>query len=131
LLSLASLRLPLVALIRGVIGKLDGYMLHLYLLPLFSLLALAWAMVNFSKVQAESYLLFQLREVSPHSLAIFAGTLLFGLLSAANIVFMIKAFNTFRSRFTAWYFLFTAFSFMLITIILLFNGWIGLRTWTM
>jgi len=131
LLSLTSLSLPLVALIFGVIGKLDGYKLHLYLLPLFSLLALAWAIVNFSKVQAESYLLYQLREVNPRSLAIFAGTLLFWLLSTANMVFMIKAFNTFRSRFTAWYLLFTALSFMLITIILLFNGWIGLRTWAM
>jgi len=131
LLSLTSLSLPLVAMIHGVIGKLNWYKLHLYLLPLFSLLALAWAIVNFSKVQAESYLLYQLREVSPRSLAIFAGTLLFGLLSAANIVFVIKAFHSFRSRFTAWYFLFTALSFMLITIILLFNDWIGLRTWAM
>jgi CubicO group peptidase (beta-lactamase class C family) len=131
LFIISSFFLPIAALIAALRKKLTMPNLPLYLLPLLSISSLTWAMTAFSKVQAESYLLYQLREVSPRSLAIFAGTLLFGLLTTVNIFWIIKAFHSFRSRFSKGYFLITAISFMLITIMLLFNGWIGLCTWTM
>jgi len=131
LLSLLSIPLPIVALIRAWVRKLDYTKLPLYFLPLLSLAALIWAMVNFSKVQAESYLLYELRGLSARSLAIFAGTLLFGILSVVNMAWMIKAFRSFKSRFSAWYLLLTALSLILVNVILLLNGWIGLRTWAM
>ncbi|HTD97856.1 MAG TPA: hypothetical protein VK668_01150, partial [Mucilaginibacter sp.] len=131
LLSLFSVTLPIVALIRALMRRLDYARLPLYFLPLLSLAALLWAMVNFSKVQAESYLLYELRGLSPRSLAIFAGTLLFGLFAVANMAWVIKAFRSFKSRFSAWYLLLTALSLILVAVILLANGWIGLRTWAM
>jgi CubicO group peptidase (beta-lactamase class C family) len=131
LFIIISIFLPLVALISALRKKLTKSTLPLYFLPLLSLSALIWAMTNFSKVQAESYLLYQLREVSTRSLAIFAGTLLFGLLTTVNLALVIKAFSSFKSGFAKWYLLVTAMSFMLITIILLCSGWFGLRTWAM
>jgi len=131
LFIIISIFLPVVALINALRKKLTRSTLPLYFLPLLSLSALAWAMTNFSKVQAESYLLYQLREVSTRSLAIFAGTLLFGLLVAVNFVLVSKALSSFKSGFAKWYLLITALSFMLITLILLCNGWLGLRTWAL
>jgi CubicO group peptidase (beta-lactamase class C family) len=131
LFIISSIFLPIAVLTNALRKKIYKPNLPLYLLPVLSISGLTCAMVAFSKVQAESYLLYQLREVSPRSLAIFAGTLLFGLLAAVNMVFVIKTLSTFRSRFTSWYFLLTASSFMLITIMLLLNGWLGLRTWAM
>jgi CubicO group peptidase (beta-lactamase class C family) len=129
LFIVSSIFLPITALVAARRKKLTEPKLPLYLLPVLSISALAWAMVNFSKVQAESYLLYQLREVSSRSLAIFAGTLLFGILTTINLVWIIKAFHSFHSSFSKCYFLITAGSFTLVTIILLCNGWIGLCTW--
>jgi hypothetical protein len=131
LFIISAIFLPIAALVNALRKKLHKSKLPLYLLPVLSISGLIWAMAAFSKVQAESYLLYQLREVSARSLAIFAGTLLFGILTTINLVWIIKAVHSFHSRFSKCYFLITAVSFMLITIILLCNGWIGLRTWAM
>ncbi|MCK8495254.1 beta-lactamase family protein [Spirosoma sp. RP8] len=100
-------------------------------LPVLATLFLATAMLAFGTVYSSSHLLYKLAHVTTTSVLIFAGPLFFGLLSVVNFVYSLSYFNASRNRFLSWYLLATALSLMIITVFLLSNGWLGLRTWAL
>ncbi|UHG94762.1 serine hydrolase domain-containing protein [Spirosoma oryzicola] len=100
-------------------------------LPVLATVCLAMAMLAFGTVYSSSHLLYKLATVTTSSVLIFAGTLFFGLLSVVNFVYSLSYFNASRNRFLSWYLLATALSLMIITVFLLSNGWLGLRTWAL
>ena len=100
-------------------------------LPVVATSCLAIAILAFGTVYNSSHLLYKLTSMTTTSLLIFGGTLLFGLLSIANLAYTLAYFNVSRNRLLAWYGLATAASLIVVTIFLLTNGWLGLRTWKM
>ena len=136
--SVLALVCILVAVLWGLIsvvlylsGRLVREKFVIRILPVFAAAALSWTVYNFLRVQRESFLLSEFDDMNLRTVSIFAATLCFALASVLYcglvVVRMLR-----RSR--SWagiYWGITSLSLSYIFIVLLVNGWIGLRLWTM
>lgn len=131
ILTILSFIPALSAAIAAVLKKINWVEVPIMALPMLSTICLIWALVSFLKVLGSTYLLYKFVDINSISLGIYLGTLLFGLLSTVNLIVLLSKFKKMQNRYIAWYMLFTAISLFGLTLILIFNGWIGLRTWAM
>jgi CubicO group peptidase (beta-lactamase class C family) len=129
LITLGAIPLAIVSIIACLSGKLPWRRLPIMILPVLSIASFIWGFMSLSDAVDENYLAYQLHVVSPRSLGIFLSTLLFGCLTTLHLILVLKNFRNWRNRFVKWWLLLTALSLFLATIILLTQGWIGLRTW--
>jgi hypothetical protein len=128
--ALSTYILGIVSFILAISGNLKWNTLLVRVLPMVGISFLIWAVYYLMDVRLYTYKLSVLGTMNPITLIIFGGTLAFGVISLATLVSSLKTFIGSKGWF-AWYFLFIGFSMSLITCILLANGWIGLRTWTL
>ena len=128
LFLLSSIVVGIFSLIAIAFRKLKWQELILKILPMIGFFFLIWALYNLMDVQLYTYKLSELGTINYITLAIFLGTLLFGLLSLINLFLVVRGFKK-MERWTSYYLLFAAFSMLLIAVVLWNNGWIGIRTW--
>jgi len=121
----------IVSIIAALIGKLKLQKLSERILPMSALLLLVWAVNKLLEVQSETYLLSELTNINSRTLIIFSGTLLFGILTLANMILVVRKSLQMKNKWITFYWAITALSLCYIAIVLLQNGWIGLRTWLM
>ncbi|GAB4042729.1 serine hydrolase domain-containing protein [Spirosoma jeollabukense] len=121
----------IISLVQRIRRKYTGQLWLLMSLPTIAVICLLAAILNFEAIYTDSYRLYTLATVNMTSVIIFAGTLLFGLLSAGNLIYLVMRFKAIQTRLMGLYLLITAASLLIITAFLLTNGWIGLRTWAM
>jgi CubicO group peptidase (beta-lactamase class C family) len=101
-------------------------------LPMFAVLLLLSALMSLWPVQSQGFLAAELTRPTFRSLTIFAGTLVFGVISLLEPLLIIVHLR--RSRTRNWsdlYWVLTAFALCYLSVILWQNGWLGLRVWTM
>ena len=79
----------IIALVQRIRGKYTGQLWLLTSLPTLAVICLLAAILNFKAMYDESYRLYTLAGVNMTSITLFAGTLLFGLLSAGNLVYLL------------------------------------------
>lgn len=112
-------------------GRLIRKELFIRILPVLAAVALGWIVYNFLRVQRESFLLSEFDEMNLRTVSIFAATLCF---ASASLLYsglvVVRTLQRSRSR-AAIYWWITSLSMSYIFIVLLLNGWIGLRLWTM
>lgn len=129
--ALVAVITGIVSLIAYIAGKLPRTQLLLRLLPMVAVGLLVWAVMSLLQVQTESYLLSELVHPGKRSILVFCGTLLFGIFSLLHLILVIREFRRMKYPWFAAYWLITSLSLCYISLILLQNGWIGLRTWAM
>lgn len=112
-----------------LIRKRKPKSLHLFILPMTSVVLLSLGIYAFMQVYNNSYLLFQLGVPSLTAITIFLGFTLFGICALLNVLLLVKNLKTVKSQFKQGTLILTALSLLLITGILLTNGWIGLIFW--
>lgn len=131
LLLLPAALSGIISFIMYITKRLPGKKLLIRLLPLVAVLLLYRAVVQMTELQKASYLLYELATVNTRTLIIFTGTLCFALFSLLHLVLVIRNFRKFSKRFYAVYWLLVSLSLCYLTVFLLQEGWIGLRTWSM
>lgn len=131
LLLLPAALSGIISLIMYITKRLSAKKLLIRLLPLVAVLLLYWAVVQMTALQKASYLLYELATINTRTLIIFTGTLCFALFSLLHMVLVIRNFRKFSKRFYAVYWLLVSLSLCYLTVFLLQEGWIGLRTWSM
>ena len=129
--ALSSVILGIVSLIRKIIGKLAWREIIPRIIPMIGFGLLVLAVLNLLEVQKYTYKLAELTTINLHTMTIFLGTAVFGIVSIVSLFFSIRMFNKQKKRWFAYYFLLTSISLFFIAAILWQNGWIGLRTWTL
>ena len=129
--ALSSVILGIVSLIGKIIGKLAWREIIPRIIPMIGFGLLVLAVLNLLEVQKYTYKLAELTTINLHTMTIFLGTAVFGIVSIVSLFFSIRMFNKQKKRWFAYYFLLTSISLFFIAAILWQNGWIGLRTWTL
>lgn len=129
LFMLISVPVGLIALICFLFKKVNRLQLQMLILPMVGVLSLGWGVSAFMKVKDDSYLLYQLTSPGSISISIFLGFTLFAICALLNVFMLFKRLTVITNRFMKWTLLLIACSLLLMTYILLTNGWIGLLTW--
>lgn len=112
--------------------KKAGYReLLMIALPIISMTFLIWGVYNFMEVKDNSYLLYELREVSPRSVAIFIGITLFALLAVLNMFMLLRYQSIDIKLFMKIGLMLVGVCLVVIALFLFVNGWVGLKSWTM
>ncbi|MEJ7588693.1 MAG: serine hydrolase domain-containing protein [Ferruginibacter sp.] len=120
-----------VSIIGCVLGKRSWRRAIPMLIALAGIGCLAWAIRNLLLVQQYSYKLSELDTLNFFTMGIFLGTSIYGVATAAGLYFLTSILQEPGSLWRKIYLLCVNISLCLILIILLQNGWIGLRTWAM
>ncbi len=130
LFLLSSIILFITASIQRVLKRINSQQLIIRSFPLIGLLFLIIGVFALNEIQAFTYKMAELSTVSSRSVTIFIGTLGFGIFSFLTLILAIKNFKA-QSKHFKYYFLAIACSMTFLTIFLITNGWIGMRTWAM
>ncbi len=128
-LAISSIILFLVSLVGAFAGKLKWSTAFERLIPAIGLVGLGIAVALLLNVQTNSYLLYKFGTINSLTFTVFCGTAFFGIATAYILFKAVRNFRNTKSRAFAVYYLLIAFSFLLITSVLLPNGWIALRLW--
>jgi CubicO group peptidase (beta-lactamase class C family) len=102
---------------------------HLFILPMLSVAFLGWGIYVFMQVYNNSYRLFEFTVPSTAAISIFLGFTLFGVFTLLNAWQLFKVLKTIANRYKQGLLILVALSLLLITGVLLTNGWIGLMMW--
>lgn len=131
LLMLSTIISGMIAFVATITGKLTLQKTIYRILPMIGIGCLSWAIYYLLQVQQYTYKLGELDTVNFHTVIIFSGTSVFGIVSIVSLFYSIKTFRRGNSRWYAYYLLLTSVSLCLIAVILWENGWIGIRTWAL
>jgi CubicO group peptidase (beta-lactamase class C family) len=129
--ALSTVILGIVSFIGATFGKLTWRDLIPRIVPMIDVGLLIWAVLNLLEVQRYTYKLSELGTVNFRTMVIFCGTSAFGIISIVSLFFSIRMFRNPNKYWFACYLLLTSIFLCLIMVILLQNGWIGLRTWAL
>jgi CubicO group peptidase (beta-lactamase class C family) len=121
----------LFVLVAGMFGKVRRVRLLIWVLPPIAMVALGWALYNLLRAQKESYLLSRFTDMNGLTVSIFLSTLFFGIAALFYLYLVIREIRRRRSFWLGFYWTVTTFSFCYLFVLLLTNGWIGLRLWAM
>ncbi len=128
-IALSSILLFLISIGGTLAGKTKWSKLAERLVPAIGITALLISVKLLLNVQSNSYLLYKFGTINILTLTIFLGTIFFGIATVYTLYKAIRNFRNTNSKAFAIYYLLIGLSFLLITSILLPNGWIGLRLW--
>lgn len=129
--AIVSVLPGVLSLIGWLTGRLKWKELPFRILPMFAAIVLVWALLSLAEVLNESYLLSELTKIDSRTIIIFLGTLLFGIFTLLDLVLVFRKFRRIKNRWVAGYWALTALSLGILSMVLLENGWIGLRVWAM
>lgn len=129
--TLSAVFSGLIAVIYILVKKQKPKSLHLFILPMISVIPLSGGIYSFMQVYNNSYRLFQLAVPSLASISILLGFTLFGVCTLLNALMLFKNLNKITNRYKQGFLIFTAISLLLIAGILLTEGWMGLIMWNL
>jgi CubicO group peptidase (beta-lactamase class C family) len=121
--------LPFIAL--GVAKrKLSSNTIWVGLVVAIGLVGLINAVLSLLHVQTFTYKLYELGTVNSRTLTIFFGTILFGVASLYAVIHRMLIFRKKYPSIYKWYYTLLSSSLFFLFMILLMNGWIAMRFWT-
>jgi CubicO group peptidase (beta-lactamase class C family) len=89
------------------------------------------AVISLLHVQTFTFKLYELGAVNSRTLTIFSGTLLFGVAALSSVIHRMLIFRKKYPVIYKWYYTLLSSSMFFLFMILLINGWIGMRFWAM